>query len=134
MYLAKYLCVLYYKHFCDWYNIHNIKSLPNVCAMYISSTCTILTKWYIVSFVSLHLQSRELFCQLVQLMKNQHSKNELKTQVRIFIGTWNMGRTFVNCDVSNPKEITYLRGKPNLERSFNNLFRLSLISDPSSII
>ncbi|PFX25060.1 phosphatidylinositol 3,4,5-trisphosphate 5-phosphatase 2-like [Stylophora pistillata] len=36
-------------------------------------------------------KSRELFCQLVQQMKNQYSKSELKTQVRIFIGTWNMG-------------------------------------------
>ncbi|RMX45542.1 hypothetical protein pdam_00012957 [Pocillopora damicornis] len=46
-------------------------------------------------------KSRELFCQLVQLMKNQHSKNELKTQVRIFIGTWNMGNANPPLDIKS---------------------------------
>nr|XP_058945495.1 phosphatidylinositol 3,4,5-trisphosphate 5-phosphatase 2-like isoform X1 [Pocillopora verrucosa] len=46
-------------------------------------------------------KSRELFCQLVQLMKNQHSKSELKTQVRIFIGTWNMGNANPPLDIKS---------------------------------
>lgn len=35
-------------------------------------------------------KSREVFCQLVQQMKNQHSENT-KNQASVFIGTWNMG-------------------------------------------
>ena len=38
-------------------------------------------------------QSREVFCQLVQQMKNQNSENKMKNQASIFIGTWNMGNT-----------------------------------------
>ena len=38
-------------------------------------------------------QSREVFCQLVQQMKNQHSEIT-KNQASVFIGTWNMGKIF----------------------------------------
>ncbi|XP_078379073.1 phosphatidylinositol 3,4,5-trisphosphate 5-phosphatase 2A-like isoform X2 [Oculina patagonica] len=46
-------------------------------------------------------KSRELFCQLVQQMKNQHSKNLMKNQVSIFIGTWNMGNANPPADMKS---------------------------------
>ena len=51
-----------------------------------------------INFCSFYLffllsQSREVFCQLVQQMKNQHSEN-IKNQASVFIGTWNMGKIF----------------------------------------
>lgn len=36
-------------------------------------------------------KSREVFCQLVQQMKNKHSENNLRKEASVFIGTWNMG-------------------------------------------
>lgn len=36
-------------------------------------------------------KSREIFCQLVQQMKNKHSENNLRKEASVFIGTWNMG-------------------------------------------
>lgn len=38
-------------------------------------------------------KSREVFCQLVQQMKNQNAENRTKNQASVFIGTWNMGNT-----------------------------------------
>lgn len=38
-------------------------------------------------------KSREVFCQLVQQMKHQHSKDMTRNQVSLFIGTWNMGNS-----------------------------------------
>lgn len=38
------------------------------------------------------LQKREAFCQLLQLMKNKHSKQDEPDMISIFIGTWNMGQ------------------------------------------
>ena len=53
-----------------------------------------------ISYPSLHsfilnLQSRELFCLMVEKMKSIHSDHRSKghlTQVSIFVGTWNMGK------------------------------------------
>lgn len=45
-------------------------------------------------------KTRELFCQLVQQMKNQHSKNT-KNQASIFIGTWNMGNANPSPDLKS---------------------------------
>ncbi|GCB71098.1 hypothetical protein scyTo_0010930 [Scyliorhinus torazame] len=36
-------------------------------------------------------RKREAFCQLLQLMKNKHSKQDEPDMISIFIGTWNMG-------------------------------------------
>lgn len=37
-------------------------------------------------------QKREAFCQLLQLMKNKHSKQDEPDMISVFIGTWNMGQ------------------------------------------
>lgn len=42
-------------------------------------------------FSYIFFQSREVFCQLVQQMKNQHSSCETVDHISVFIGTWNMG-------------------------------------------
>ncbi|XP_055487504.1 LOW QUALITY PROTEIN: phosphatidylinositol 3,4,5-trisphosphate 5-phosphatase 2A [Leucoraja erinacea] len=36
-------------------------------------------------------RKREAFCQLLQLMKNKHSKQDEPDMISIFIGSWNMG-------------------------------------------
>ncbi|KAK3697934.1 hypothetical protein QZH41_013014 [Actinostola sp. cb2023] len=36
-------------------------------------------------------KSREVFCQLVQQVKNQDSKNSTIEQISVFVGTWNLG-------------------------------------------
>lgn len=38
-------------------------------------------------------QKREAFCQLLQLMKNKHSKQDEPDMISVFIGTWNMGQS-----------------------------------------
>lgn len=45
-------------------------------------------------------QKREAFCQLLQLMKNKHSKQDEPDMISVFIGTWNMG------SVPPPKSVT----------------------------
>ncbi|XP_066266915.1 phosphatidylinositol 3,4,5-trisphosphate 5-phosphatase 2-like isoform X1 [Branchiostoma lanceolatum] len=42
-------------------------------------------------FVFEDVRSRELFCQLIQHMKNIHSKDKEVDQISVFVGTWNMG-------------------------------------------
>ena len=37
------------------------------------------------------MRQRESFCQLVQQLKNQHSKRRQLDQLSVFIGSWNMG-------------------------------------------
>lgn len=37
-------------------------------------------------------QKREAFCQLLQLMKNKHSKQDEPDMISVFIGSWNMGQ------------------------------------------
>ena len=39
-------------------------------------------------------QKREAFCQLLQLMKNKHSKQDEPDMISVFIGTWNMGEAW----------------------------------------
>ncbi|XP_074872922.1 phosphatidylinositol 3,4,5-trisphosphate 5-phosphatase 2 isoform X2 [Carettochelys insculpta] len=51
-------------------------------------------------FVFVSARKREAFCQLLQLMKNKHSKQDEPDMISIFIGTWNMG------SVPPPKSIT----------------------------
>ena len=38
------------------------------------------------------VRQREGFCQLVQQLKNHHSKSKQPDQLSVFIGTWNMGK------------------------------------------
>ncbi|XP_012861637.2 phosphatidylinositol 3,4,5-trisphosphate 5-phosphatase 2, partial [Echinops telfairi] len=45
-------------------------------------------------------QKREAFCQLLQIMKNKHSKQDEPDMISVFIGTWNMG------SVPPPKHVT----------------------------
>lgn len=40
-------------------------------------------------------QKREAFCQLLQLMKNKHSKQDEPDMISVFIGSWNMGQARV---------------------------------------
>uniref|UniRef100_A0A674K302 phosphatidylinositol-3,4,5-trisphosphate 5-phosphatase n=1 Tax=Terrapene triunguis TaxID=2587831 RepID=A0A674K302_9SAUR len=51
-------------------------------------------------FVFVSARKREAFCQLLQLMKNKHSKQDEPDMISVFIGTWNMG------SVPPPKSIT----------------------------
>uniref|UniRef100_K7F2Q3 phosphatidylinositol-3,4,5-trisphosphate 5-phosphatase n=1 Tax=Pelodiscus sinensis TaxID=13735 RepID=K7F2Q3_PELSI len=51
-------------------------------------------------FVFVSARKREAFCQLLQLMKNKHSKQDEPDMISIFIGTWNMG------SIPPPKNIT----------------------------
>ncbi|CAM2095524.1 phosphatidylinositol 3,4,5-trisphosphate 5-phosphatase 2 [Caretta caretta] len=51
-------------------------------------------------FVFVSARKREAFCQLLQLMKNKHSKQDEPDMISVFIGTWNMG------SVPSPKSIT----------------------------
>ncbi|TFK01873.1 small nuclear ribonucleoprotein F-like [Platysternon megacephalum] len=51
-------------------------------------------------FVFVSARKREAFCQLLQLMKNKHSKQDEPDMISVFIGTWNMGH------VPPPKSIT----------------------------
>lgn len=37
-------------------------------------------------------QKREAFCQLLQLMKIQHSNLDEPDLISIYVGTWNMGK------------------------------------------
>ncbi|XP_020611097.1 phosphatidylinositol 3,4,5-trisphosphate 5-phosphatase 2A-like [Orbicella faveolata] len=46
-------------------------------------------------------KSREVFCQLVQQLKHQHSKDMTKNQASIFIGTWNMGNANPPADMKS---------------------------------
>lgn len=51
-------------------------------------------------------QKREAFCQLLQLMKNKHSKQDEPDMISVFIGTWNMGQARVGVAVgarNNPR-------------------------------
>lgn len=41
--------------------------------------------------LSVSLQKREAFCQLLQLMKMRHSKQDEPDVISVFVGTWNMG-------------------------------------------
>uniref|UniRef100_A0A8C0J0Q2 phosphatidylinositol-3,4,5-trisphosphate 5-phosphatase n=1 Tax=Chelonoidis abingdonii TaxID=106734 RepID=A0A8C0J0Q2_CHEAB len=43
-------------------------------------------------FVFVSARKREAFCQLLQLMKNKHSKQDEPDMISVFIGTWNMGQ------------------------------------------
>ncbi|XP_031564275.1 phosphatidylinositol 3,4,5-trisphosphate 5-phosphatase 2-like isoform X3 [Actinia tenebrosa] len=45
-------------------------------------------------------KSREVFCQLVQQVKNQNSKDQALEQISVFVGTWNMG------DASPPENLS----------------------------
>lgn len=38
------------------------------------------------------LQKREAFCQLLQLMKIQHSNLDEPEIISVYVGTWNMGK------------------------------------------
>ncbi|XP_025212102.1 phosphatidylinositol 3,4,5-trisphosphate 5-phosphatase 2 isoform X3 [Theropithecus gelada] len=51
-------------------------------------------------FIFVSARKREAFCQLLQLMKNKHSKQDEPDMISIFIGTWNMG------SVPPPKNVT----------------------------
>ncbi|XP_069410681.1 phosphatidylinositol 3,4,5-trisphosphate 5-phosphatase 2 [Ovis canadensis] len=51
-------------------------------------------------FIFVSARKREAFCQLLQLMKNKHSKQDEPDMISIFIGTWNMG------SVPPPKTVT----------------------------
>uniref|UniRef100_A0AAY4ENJ3 phosphatidylinositol-3,4,5-trisphosphate 5-phosphatase n=1 Tax=Denticeps clupeoides TaxID=299321 RepID=A0AAY4ENJ3_9TELE len=42
-------------------------------------------------FIFTSAKKREAFCQLLQLMKNKHSKQDEPDMISVFIGTWNMG-------------------------------------------
>nr|XP_023648302.1 phosphatidylinositol 3,4,5-trisphosphate 5-phosphatase 2 isoform X1 [Paramormyrops kingsleyae] len=42
-------------------------------------------------FIFASAKKREAFCQLLQLMKNKHSKQDEPDMISVFIGTWNMG-------------------------------------------
>ncbi|XP_078694432.1 phosphatidylinositol 3,4,5-trisphosphate 5-phosphatase 2A-like isoform X2 [Branchiostoma floridae x Branchiostoma belcheri] len=42
-------------------------------------------------FIFEDVRSRELFCQLIQHMKNIHSKDKEVDQISVFVGSWNMG-------------------------------------------
>ncbi|XP_068685671.1 phosphatidylinositol 3,4,5-trisphosphate 5-phosphatase 2-like isoform X2 [Montipora foliosa] len=47
-------------------------------------------------------KSREVFCQLVQQMKNQHSNsNTIRNQASVFIGTWNMGNANPSSEIKS---------------------------------
>lgn len=46
------------------------------------------------SYWLLFPQKREAFCQLLQLMKNKHSKQDEPDMISVFIGTWNMGEAW----------------------------------------
>lgn len=41
---------------------------------------------------SSHPQKREAFCQLLQLMKIQHSNLDEPDLISVYVGTWNMGK------------------------------------------
>uniref|UniRef100_A0A4W3GZ79 Phosphatidylinositol 3,4,5-trisphosphate 5-phosphatase 1/2-like first C2 domain-containing protein n=2 Tax=Callorhinchus milii TaxID=7868 RepID=A0A4W3GZ79_CALMI len=43
-------------------------------------------------FIFESTRKREAFCQLLQLMKNKHSKQDEPDMISVFIGTWNMGK------------------------------------------
>jgi hypothetical protein len=47
---------------------------------------------FLVPHLLLSPQKREAFCQLLQLMKNKHSKQDEPDMISVFIGTWNMGQ------------------------------------------
>ncbi|XP_042761487.1 phosphatidylinositol 3,4,5-trisphosphate 5-phosphatase 2 isoform X3 [Panthera leo] len=51
-------------------------------------------------FIFVSARKREAFCQLLQLMKNKHSKQDEPDMISVFIGTWNMG------SVPPPKNVT----------------------------
>ncbi|XP_075402332.1 phosphatidylinositol 3,4,5-trisphosphate 5-phosphatase 2 isoform X1 [Tenrec ecaudatus] len=51
-------------------------------------------------FIFVSARKREAFCQLLQIMKNKHSKQDEPDMISIFIGTWNMG------SVPPPKHVT----------------------------
>ncbi|XP_057363219.1 phosphatidylinositol 3,4,5-trisphosphate 5-phosphatase 2 isoform X3 [Manis pentadactyla] len=51
-------------------------------------------------FIFVSARKREAFCQLLQLMKNKHSKQDEPDMISVFIGTWNMG------SVPPPKSVT----------------------------
>lgn len=51
-------------------------------------------------FIFISARKREAFCQLLQLMKNKHSKQDEPDMISVFIGTWNMG------SVPPPKNVT----------------------------
>lgn len=48
-------------------------------------------------------QKREAFCQLLQLMKNKHSKQDEPDMISVFIGTWNMGQARAGAGVGERK-------------------------------
>uniref|UniRef100_A0A8C0JTD3 Phosphatidylinositol 3,4,5-trisphosphate 5-phosphatase 2 n=1 Tax=Canis lupus dingo TaxID=286419 RepID=A0A8C0JTD3_CANLU len=43
-------------------------------------------------FIFVSARKREAFCQLLQLMKNKHSKQDEPDMISVFIGSWNMGQ------------------------------------------
>ncbi|XP_052012685.1 phosphatidylinositol 3,4,5-trisphosphate 5-phosphatase 2 isoform X1 [Apodemus sylvaticus] len=51
-------------------------------------------------FIFVSARKREAFCQLLQLMKNKHCKQDEPDMISVFIGTWNMG------SVPPPKNVT----------------------------
>ncbi|XP_060032869.1 phosphatidylinositol 3,4,5-trisphosphate 5-phosphatase 2 isoform X2 [Erinaceus europaeus] len=51
-------------------------------------------------FIFVSARKREAFCQLLQLMKNKHSKQDEPDMISVFIGSWNMG------SVPPPKNVT----------------------------
>uniref|UniRef100_A0A480WB36 phosphatidylinositol-3,4,5-trisphosphate 5-phosphatase n=1 Tax=Sus scrofa TaxID=9823 RepID=A0A480WB36_PIG len=51
-------------------------------------------------FIFVSARKREAFCQLLQLMKNKHSKQDEPDMISVFIGTWNMG------SVPPPRNVT----------------------------
>ncbi|KAM6157825.1 phosphatidylinositol 3,4,5-trisphosphate 5-phosphatase 2 [Rhynchocyon petersi] len=51
-------------------------------------------------FIFVSARKREAFCQLLQIMKNKHSKQDEPDMISVFIGTWNMG------SVPPPKNVT----------------------------
>jgi len=48
----------------------------------------LIHSYLLISFV---LQSREHFCQLVQLIRNRMRSDQDQDSISVFVGTWNMG-------------------------------------------
>ena len=46
-------------------------------------------------------QQREIFCQLIQQIRNSHSKTSEPDQISVFCGSWNMGNALPPDDVNS---------------------------------
>nr|XP_033805399.1 phosphatidylinositol 3,4,5-trisphosphate 5-phosphatase 2 isoform X1 [Geotrypetes seraphini] len=66
-------------------------------------------------FIFVSARKREAFCQLLQLMKNKHSKQDEPDMISVFIGTWNMG------SVPPQKNVTSWLGSKGLGKTLDEM-------------